>query len=220
VTDLLPAGLTLVSAIPSLGTYNAVTGLWDVGTVSPGGSQTLIINARVDSPNALTNIGSISLADQFDPSPGNNTASVTETPQQADLVVAKTVSNPTPNVGDTITFTVTLTDVGPDAATGVQVTDLLPAGLTLVSAIPSLGTYNAVTGLWDVGTVSPGGSQTLIHQCQGGQPQRADKYREHQPRRPVRPEPGQQHRQRHRDAPVGRAGSISIADIPALGLRS
>ena len=62
------------------------------------------------------------------PTPANNTASATVTPQQADLALAKTVSNPTPNVGDTITYTVTLTNNGPDAATSVQVTDLLPAG--------------------------------------------------------------------------------------------
>jgi large repetitive protein len=162
LTDVLPAGLAFVTATPSQGTYDPSSGLWTVGTVSPGGSQTLSLTARVDSPAALTNTGSIIHADQFDPDPANNTASATETPLQADLSVLKTVSNPTPNVGDTITFTVTLADVGPDAATNVLVTDLLPAGLTLVSAIPSLGTYTAVTGLWDVGTVSSGSAQTLI----------------------------------------------------------
>ena len=35
-----------------------------------------------------------------------------------------------------------LTNNGPDAATGVQVTDLLPAGLTFVTATPSQGTYD------------------------------------------------------------------------------
>ena len=86
------------------------------------------------SPAAQTNTATISGADQFDPNTGNNTASATETPQQADLSVTKTVSDATPNVGDQITFTVTLSNSGPDAATGVQVTDLLPAGLTFVSA--------------------------------------------------------------------------------------
>ena len=56
------------------------------------------------------------------------------------------MSNATPNVGDQITFTVTLTNQRPDAATGVQVTDLLPAGLTFVSADPSQGTYDTPPG--------------------------------------------------------------------------
>ena len=75
---------------------------------------------RVDSPDARTNTATITDADQFDPNPANNSASATETPQQADLAVTKTVSDATPNVGDQITFTVTLTNAGPDAATGVH----------------------------------------------------------------------------------------------------
>ena len=112
-------------------------------------------------PGPQTNTATISSADQFDPDPANNTASATETPQQADLSLIKTVSDATPNVGDTITFTVTLTNIGPDAATSVQVQDLLPAGLTFVSANPSQGSYDTVTGLWDVGTVTTGTPQTL-----------------------------------------------------------
>ena len=135
--------------------------MWTVGTVSPGAPQTLSITATVVSPAAQTNTGTISDADQFDPNTANNTASATETPQQADLSVTKTVSDATPNVGDQITFTVTLSNQGPDAATGVQVTDLLPAGLTFVQRDPSQGSYNNVSGVWTVGTVSPGAPQTL-----------------------------------------------------------
>src|SRR5207237_5740556 len=102
-----------------------------------------------------------SRADQFDANAGNNSSSATETPQQADLAVLKSVNNLTPNVGDTVTFTVTLTDNGPNTATNVQVTDLLPAGLSLVSATPSQGSYNSGSGLWTVGTVDTLSARTL-----------------------------------------------------------
>ena len=57
------------------------------------------------------------------PPPTEKTEPPPETPQQSDLAVTKTVSDATPNVGETITFTVTLTNAGPDAATGVTVSE-------------------------------------------------------------------------------------------------
>ena len=66
-----------------------------------------------------------------------------------------------PNVGDTVTFTITLSDNGPNTATNVQVTDLLPAGLSLVSATPSQGSYNSGSGVWSVGTVDTLSARTL-----------------------------------------------------------
>jgi len=161
VNDLLPAGLAFVAATPSQGTYDSLIGLWTVGTISTGTSQTLSIVAAVVGPSPQTNTATISNADQFDPNTANNSASATETPAQADLAVSKTVSNATPNVGNQITFTLTLTNNGPDPGTGVQVNDLLPAGLTFVAATPSQGTYDPAIGLWAVGTVSTGTSQTL-----------------------------------------------------------
>ena len=90
---------------------------------------------------------------------GNDVALICTT--TADLSVTTTVSNATPNVGDQITFTITLSNQGPDDATGVQVADLLPAGLTFVSSTSSQGTYTSSTGLWEVGAVSSGGAPTL-----------------------------------------------------------
>src|SRR5262249_15650758 len=119
------------------------------------------LTATVVSPAARTNTATISAADQFDPSAANNTASATATPQRADLQVSKAVSDATPNVGDTVTFTITLTDKGPDAATNRQVPDLRPRGLTLIAASPSQGNYNSTTGIWTVGTVTTTAAQTL-----------------------------------------------------------
>ncbi|MCP4348615.1 MAG: DUF11 domain-containing protein [Desulfobacterales bacterium] len=44
-------------------------------------------------------------------------------PVNPDLVIAKAVSNSTPNVGDNITFTITLTNDGQGDATGVSIQD-------------------------------------------------------------------------------------------------
>src|SRR5262249_43275908 len=160
----LPPGLNLIGGTPSQGSYDPVSGVWTVGTVAPGAPQTLQLVARVVSPAARTNTATISHSDQFDPDTGNNQASATQTPQRADLALAKSVSDATPNVGDTITFTVTLTDRGPDPATNVTVQDLLPAGLVFVSATPSQGSYDSTTGAWAVGTVTTATPQTLIIQ--------------------------------------------------------
>src|SRR4029079_6418495 len=112
-------------------------GVWTVGGLANGSQVTLVLQARVASPFARTNTATVSAPDQFDPERGNNSASATATPQRADLRVTKTVDSPTPDVGDVVTFTVTLTDNGPDAATNVRVTDVLPSGLAFVSATPS-----------------------------------------------------------------------------------
>jgi uncharacterized repeat protein (TIGR01451 family) len=79
----------------------------------------------------------------------------------ADIGVTKSVSNATPAVGTNVTFTVNAHNAGPDATTALQVTDLLPAGLTFVSSTTSQGTYNAGTGVWDVGALAGGASATL-----------------------------------------------------------
>jgi len=60
-----------------------------------------------------------------------------------------------------IIWTVTVTNKGPGDATGVEVTDLLPAGLTFVSATASQGSYDETTGLWTVGDLASGATATL-----------------------------------------------------------
>jgi LPXTG-site transpeptidase (sortase) family protein len=78
-----------------------------------------------------------------------------------DLSVTKAVSDATPMVATDITFTIAITNSGPDTATGVQVTDALPAGFTFVSSSATQGTYNDATGIWDVGTLLVSQTATL-----------------------------------------------------------
>jgi uncharacterized repeat protein (TIGR01451 family) len=80
--------------------------------------------------------------------------------RRADLSLDKSVSNASPTVGGAIVYTLTVSNAGPNAADSVEVTDLLPAGLTYVSD-NSGGNYNPATGLWEVGSVAAGGSVSL-----------------------------------------------------------
>lgn len=50
-----------------------------------------------------------------------------------DLSLTKTVAPPSVSVGQAVTFTITVANAGPDPASGVVVTDNLPAGLAFVS---------------------------------------------------------------------------------------
>lgn len=57
----------------------------------------------------------------------------------ANLKITKTDSPDPVNVGATLTYTITVENLGPDAATGVTVTDSLPKGVDFVSATSTIG---------------------------------------------------------------------------------
>ena len=92
-------------------------------------------------------------------------------PQQADIAVDKVVDNLTPQVGENVTFTIDVTNNGPSTALAVEVADQLPAELTFVDSsrndplLPNY--YNPATGVWTVGDMPNGASQTLTDYCDG-----------------------------------------------------
>ena len=88
----------------------------------------------------------------------------------ADTAILKAITDPdeaaqgsfefTP--GASVTYTLTLTNNGPGAATGVTVSDELPAGVAFVKAEGD-GTYDAATGVWDLSglTLAKGDVKTI-----------------------------------------------------------
>jgi uncharacterized repeat protein (TIGR01451 family)/CSLREA domain-containing protein len=70
-----------------------------------------------------------------------NVATIVIDPR-ADLAVAKAVRK---NGAPDLTFLLTVRNLGPDAATNVTVSDVLPAGTTLIAATPSTGSCNGTT---------------------------------------------------------------------------
>ncbi len=131
--------------------------------VPAGGSGTVTINATVTSPTGtqITNSARLSWEDEL----GNRYPPVTAVDVDAltgsDLAVTKIVDNSIPDVGEDVTFTVTVAHQAGEPATGVVVTDDLPVGLSYQSHIASVGTYDPASGQWTVGALGVGASASL-----------------------------------------------------------
>ena len=81
-----------------------------------------------------------------------------------DLAVSKTAYHSTIAINQVDTFKIAITNTGPgsDVVDTVTATEVLPSGLTLISATPSKGTYNSGTGLWSVGNMNYLETDSLI----------------------------------------------------------
>ncbi|MTE27258.1 DUF7507 domain-containing protein, partial [Winogradskyella ouciana] len=72
-----------------------------------------------------------------------------------DLEVDKVVDELQPVVGDEVTFTIEVANVGNVTATNVVISEQIPSGYVFVSAITTAGTYSDIDGEWIVGQLDP-----------------------------------------------------------------
>jgi uncharacterized repeat protein (TIGR01451 family) len=140
VTDTLPAEVDLVSVTPGQGICSSdgpvVCNLGDL----PLGSQVEIdLVVQTLMSGTLTNQVMVGSA-AFDPNLEDNIAVESTTVEpSADLAIAIR-DNPDPlRTGDLLTYTLVITNHGPSPAVSVNVTDVLPAEVTLVDVLPGRG---------------------------------------------------------------------------------
>ncbi|WP_198146892.1 DUF11 domain-containing protein [Maribacter thermophilus] len=81
-----------------------------------------------------------------------------------DIVVKKTADKNTILEGDIVEFTITVESLGDDDVTNLKITDVIPNGLTLLSANPSVGSWSAPE--WTIGTLSQGELVSLVLEVQ------------------------------------------------------
>jgi uncharacterized repeat protein (TIGR01451 family) len=144
VVDLLPAEVIFVSATPDQGTCSEASGVvsCDIGTLGSGAHGQVSIAVTV-SPSAvpgsvITNNATITANPAtVDPSTGNNaTSEDTAIQAVADMSIGKGDDSDPVAAGTPLTYTIDYDNLGVSDATGVEVVDTLPAGVTLVSATP------------------------------------------------------------------------------------
>jgi uncharacterized repeat protein (TIGR01451 family) len=166
VTDTLPAGVTFVS---TSGCNNDPSGVptCTLGTIAAGGSAqyTIEVTVNAGTSGTITNTASV-VSDATDPDTGNNptTENTTVNQPEADLLITKTDSPDPVTVGDNVTYTVVVSNGGPDAAQNVVLTDTLPGGVTFVSATPDQGSCSESGGTvtCNLGNIASGASVNIV----------------------------------------------------------
>jgi uncharacterized repeat protein (TIGR01451 family) len=94
---------------------------------------------------------------------GSYDAFVTKITFQVSLTVTKSAASNPVFAGDNLSYTLQVTNAGPDSATGVTLTDSLPATVNLISVQTSQGSYSQAgnTLTFQLGTLTAGASATI-----------------------------------------------------------
>jgi uncharacterized repeat protein (TIGR01451 family) len=170
LTDTIPTGGSLVSITPQAGNQDTFTLAQNGNTVTEtatsvpsGHSDSFVLVVAVASSlsngSAFDDTASVS-SNNSDPTPGDNTSTVNSTvvnnTQQADLgVTDSAIASSTE--GNNVTYTLTVTNSGPNNATGVVLTDAFPS-VKFISASTSQGTFvqSGTTVTFNMGTIVAG----------------------------------------------------------------
>ncbi len=80
-----------------------------------------------------------------------------------DIAIEKTVDTNSVIEGDTVNYTITVQSLGVDPVTNLVVTDIVPAGLSVVSGTPDQGAWSNPN--WNIGTINTGELFTIVIQA-------------------------------------------------------
>ena len=166
IKDTLPSQVQFVASSP---TYTSVDGnvyTWDLGDVGPGEYGQVIITVRVNvglpDGTILHNVATLDYADangNYYPQVGDYADVQVTAPV---LSFEKTGDETTADPGDFITYQLCYENSGTGIATGVVVSDTMPAHVAFYDAAPLPDSQIGDTLYWDVGTVGGGGGGGCI----------------------------------------------------------
>jgi uncharacterized repeat protein (TIGR01451 family) len=152
LTDHFPAGVLYVSSSASQGyivpTANGTAIQAGLGSIGPGkqATVTLVVATPTSMTGTITDTASIT-SQETDPQPSNESVAITtKVEQAADLSIAMSAAPDPVLQSGTLTYTITVTDLGPTSASNVVVTLPVAAGATYVSASSPVGSTSFANG--------------------------------------------------------------------------
>jgi gliding motility-associated-like protein/uncharacterized repeat protein (TIGR01451 family) len=158
-------GGTVQSCVFDTVTYTTNSGmknyLWTVsnGSITSGGKSTDNF-VTVSWPTIGGASVNVSYADNCGIS--HNSSFVLDVKTCSDITISKTVDNPTPGIDDNVTFTITVNNTGKGYFKDLIISENIPTGYLFVSANASIGTYNNISGNWDIPLLDVGQKGTLM----------------------------------------------------------
>lgn len=164
LTNYLPDTVTFVAAELTQGTWANLNGVvvCELGELASGSNALVTLVVTPTQPGPLTNVTAVG-GEASDPDLTSNTfTNVTFARLAADVAVAMSVSPEPVIVGENLTCSITVSNNGPFAATGVRLEHPLPPGVDFISAAAGQGTYANQDGVvrFEVGELAAGASAT------------------------------------------------------------
>jgi uncharacterized repeat protein (TIGR01451 family) len=165
--DLLPSFVTFVSGSTSLAgvgvTHSGGKVTADLGTMQPGATVivTIVATVNAEATGTLVNRATVIAPKEVDLSNNTDTVSNPITPR-IDLAIDKTDSRDPVEPGSTFSYTLDIVNHGPSHATGVVITDVLPAtGVTFVSASQTPSSHIGRELTFEIGDLARGATASV-----------------------------------------------------------
>ena len=163
ITDTLPPellGVNVTSSLPGVTARPGTSFVWDVPDLAPGAGGTLTIGGRISSlyRGALFNQAWIAAASPEATTANNTSARVETFVSRPDVTIAK-IGPAQVSPGDVMTYTLVYTNADNALATGVVITDVLPATLmtpTVTHVGAEITPRSGTSFVWDVADLAPG----------------------------------------------------------------
>ncbi len=172
VSVSLPPDAIIESSDPNFDTLNNIILFEDL---APGSAaiSTLMLSFPEGSNTIVAEVTN-AVEDDIDSSPNNDDGDQSEDDEAIAEIVSSwetaivdlslfvfAGSSGTFQIGDTFTYTVEVSNDGPDDAQNVVVQHSIPQGTTYVSDAPSQGDFTPATGLWELNELSVGSTAIM-----------------------------------------------------------